>query len=294
MGGLEVEGRTLGPADNLPTYSTNHIASDFFALTGIPVKQGRGFSEGAADEAVINEALARRLWPNASPLGVRLRRGGKGPWLTIVGIAGDVRLPSQQTDRLNRDLQLYERLQGPDMSSTLLVRSDIPLSALDSAVRKLVRDVNPAFRLVHPFERTDKTIAAGADTQRFVLRLIGAFALFAVLLAAVGLHGVIAYAVNQRTREIGVRVALGAQARDVTRLVLSQGLALGVGGVLLGVGGAALATRLLRTFLYGVKPGDPVTLVVVGVTLLGVAILATYAPARRAARLDPLVALRAD
>lgn len=294
MGGLEVEGRTLGPSENLPTYASNHVTADFFALTGIPIKQGRGLSDGASNEAMVNEALARRLWPSASPLGARIRQGARRPWLTIVGITGDVRLPSQQNDRLNRDLQVYNSFQGPDLSATLLIRSDIPLAALDSTVRRLIRDVNPAFRLVHPMAQTDRTIAAGADAQRFVLRLIGAFALFAVLLAAVGLHGVIAYAVNQRTREIGVRVALGAQARDVTRLVLSQGLALGVGGVVIGVAGAAAATRLLRTFLYGVKPGDPVTLAVVGVVLLGVALLATYAPARRAARLDPVEALRTE
>src|SRR5262249_34459936 len=245
--GLEIEGRALSASDSLHSFASNVVAPDFFSLTGIPIKQGRGFSrDGEANEGIINESVARRLWPNASPLGARVRRG-RGPWNTIVGIAGDVRLPSQRTDRLNRDLQVYERLRVPDQYSTLLIRSDLPLVALDSAVRKVVHGVNPAFKLVHPVEATDAKVAAGADEQRFVLRLIGAFALFAVLLAAVGLHSVIAYAVNQRTREIGVRVALGAQTRDITRLVLTQGLGLAIAGVIVGVAGAAAATRLLRT-----------------------------------------------
>lgn len=293
MGGLQVDGRALAAGDSMGTYASNFVTSDYFPLTGIAVKRGRAFSpEGASNEVMINEALARRLWPNANPLGVRIRRAGKGPWLTIVGIAGDVRLPSQQTDHLNRDLQVYGSFAAFDKFATVVIRSDVAQTVLDSAVRKVLRDANPVLKTFFPLAKADKTIAAGANAQRFVLRLLGVFALFAVLLAAVGLHGVIAYAVNQRTREIGVRVALGAQASDVTRLVLSQGIRLAVGGVVVGVFGSVLATRFLRNFLYSVGPGDPVTLAIVGALLLGVALLATYAPARRAARLDPIEALR--
>jgi putative ABC transport system permease protein len=278
----------------------NAVSPDYFAITGIPIKQGRGFSASTGgssgeDEILVNETLARRLWPGASPIGARVRRGyAKGPWGTVVGVVGDVRLPSQQNDRLNRDLQLYIRAATASPFNTLVIRADAPLGQLGPAVEKVVHDVSPRFKVRSALESADKMIASGMDPQRFVLRLLGAFALCAVLLAAVGLHAVIAYSVNQRTREIGVRVALGAQSGDVMRLVLTQGLGVAAVGVLVGVAGAAATTRALRSFLYGVGPGDPVTLVTVGALLLGVAVLATYAPARRAAKLDPIEALRSE
>lgn len=300
MGGLDVEGLTPKPGDSLSTYAMNAVSPDYFAITGIPIKQGRGFSASTGgssgeDEILVNETLARRLWPGASPIGARVRRGyAKGPWGTVVGVVGDVRLPSQQNDRLNRDLQLYIRAATASPFNTLVIRADAPLGQLGPAVEKVVHDVSPRFKVRSALESADKMIASGMDPQRFVLRLLGAFALCAVLLAAVGLHAVIAYSVNQRTREIGVRVALGAQSGDVMRLVLTQGLGVAAVGVLVGVAGAAATTRALRSFLYGVGPGDPVTLVTVGALLLGVAVLATYAPARRAAKLDPIEALRSE
>ena len=224
------------------------MSPEYFAFAGIPIKRGRAFSpstdvsaRGEGDEVIINEGLARRLWPAANPLGARIRRG-RGPWATIVGIVGDVRLPGEKADRLNQDLQLYTQMTSAPTEGTLLIRGTTALSMLEPAVKKVIRDVNPAFRAGESLQSAEKTLAAASDSQRFVLRLIGAFALFAVILAAVGLHGVIAYAVNQRTREIGVRVALGAEARDVTRLVLTQGLAVAIGGVVIGVG-AAVARR---------------------------------------------------
>jgi putative ABC transport system permease protein len=302
MGGLEVEGHPAGPGDSLSTFAMNTVSPEYFSLTGIPLKQGRGFTPSSGpstsvneDEIIVNEALARRLWPTRNALGARVRRGYvRGVWSTVVGIVGDVRLPSQQTDRLNRDLQLYLRSPSAPAYTTLLVRANVPLGTLGPAITKAIHEVNPAFKITSSLKSSDEMIASGMDTQRFVLRLIGAFALFAVVMAAVGLHGVIAYSVNQRTREIGLRVALGADARDVTRLVLRQGLRLAVAGVVVGVGVAIAATRVLRVLLYGVQPGDPVTLGLVGVLLLGIAVVATYAPARRAARLDPAEALRAD
>jgi putative ABC transport system permease protein len=290
---IEIEGRTLGPGDSISTHVPYFITPDYLSLTGIPLKQGRGFSaEGMANEVLINETFAQRFWPNESPLGLRIREGGNGSWKTIVGVVGDVRLPNQST-MVNHDLQVYSRVEHTGLFGNLIVRSDIPLGVLDSVVRRAAREVNPGF-IIGPLKMADTQIAAQADTQRFVLRLIGAFALVAVLLAAVGLHGVISYAVSQRTREIGIRVALGAQASDITRLVLSQGLGLAFMGVVVGVAGAAMATRLLRSFLYGVQPGDPATFVVVAVVLIGVTLLATYLPARRAARLNPVEALRVE
>ena len=254
MTGLEVEGRATAPGDSLRTFAVNAVSSEYFAFAGIPIKRGHTFSTSSSvgarsddDEVIINESLARRLWSNADPVGARVRRG-RGPWGTIIGIVGDIRLPGEKANRLNQNLQMYTRSAAAPNEASLLIRGSVPLNTLEPAVKKALREVNPAFRVATELKGADSMIASAADGQRFVLRLIGAFALFAVILAAVGLHSVIAYAVNQRTREIGVRVALGAEARDVTRLVLRQGLGVAITGVVIGVGGAVAATHALRAY----------------------------------------------
>src|SRR5262249_50817139 len=134
MGGLQAEGRELAAGDSLGTLAANDVSSDFFTVTRIPIKQGRGFSPGAVDEAIVNEALAPRLWPNANPIGTRIRRAGRGPWLTIVGIAGNIRLPSHQAELLHRDLQFYTSRRVSSQIGTLIIRSELPTMLLDSAV----------------------------------------------------------------------------------------------------------------------------------------------------------------
>ena len=301
MGGLEVEGRPIAAHDTLKTMGAASVPPEFFAFAGIQIKQGRTFTPVATisdrfndDEIIINESLAKRLWPNGNALGARVRRG-QGSFGTIVGIVSDVRLPGEQTANLvlNRDLQVYNRQPAAPIFTSLLVRSDLPATVLLPAIAKALHDANPALKLTN-IRTADAEVARASAGQRFVLTLIGAFALLAVVLAAVGLHGVIAYSVNQRTREIGVRVALGARASDVTSLVLAQGVRVAAIGVVAGIIGAIAATRALRALLYGVAPGDPITLIAVGIVALVVATLATYAPARRASRLDPIEALRSE
>jgi hypothetical protein len=295
MGGWEVEGRVTAPGDTLQIVAMGLGPAEMFAFTGIPIRRGRTFSAPGADEIIINESLARRLWPNGDALGARVRRS-HDQWRTVVGIVGDVRLPGKEAanPQLNYDLQVY--LPAPSVPSfiaNLMVRSDLPLASLTAGLQKALHDAHPGLKLGE-VTAADAVIEKSFATQRFVLTLLGTFALLAVALAAIGLHAVISYDVVRRTREIGVRVALGAQSRDVTTLVIGRSLRVAAVGVLIGVGGAIAAAQALRALLYGVRPADPMTLSVVGIALLGIAILATYAPARRAAKLDPVEALRAD
>ncbi|MFI5228763.1 MAG: ADOP family duplicated permease [Gemmatimonadales bacterium] len=300
MGGFAVEGRATATADSLATIGVNDVTPDFFAFAGIPLQRGRSFAPITevtdrydVSEVIINEKLAHRLWPNGDALGARVR-SGKGPWGTVVGIVGDVRVQSEDgRGRFNKDLQVYMRMPGAPPGVNLLTRSDLPANVLLPAIAKAVRGASASIRTSKPIS-AEAQLSKQTDLQRFILRLIGVFALLAVVLAMVGLHGVVAFSVQQRTREIGVRVALGARATDVVALVLRRALGLAVGGVIVGVGTAVLATRALIAVLHGVSPGDPITLGAVAAAILSVALLAAWAPARRAARLDPVEALRAD
>jgi predicted permease len=295
MGGLEVEGRVTAAADSLQIVAMGMGPPEMFAFTGIPIRRGRTFSSAGDGEIIINESLARRLWPNGDALGARMRRAHQ-QWQTVVGIAGDVRLPGKEAanPQINLDLQLYLPAPPvPSRSTSLMVRGDLPLATLTAGIQQALHDAHPALKLGE-VTTADSVIEESFATQRFVLNLLGTFALLAVVLAAIGLHAVISYDVARRTREIGVRVALGAQSGEVTTLVIGQSLRVAGVGVLVGVGGAVAAGQALQALLYGVRPTDPVTLSVVGITFLGIAIAATYAPARRAAKLDPVEALRAD
>jgi predicted permease len=296
---VSVDGRASA-GDTLKTLGVNNVAPDYFAFAGIAIRQGRSFSTAPAEnigfasgEVIVNESLARRLWPDGGALGARLR-SGDGPWATVVGVVSDVRLPGDESfAKLNKDLQLYFPQSTNTQRLSVLVRSDLPPAALGAAVTEAIRGVSSAIRS-SPIVTAGDAVSASSKGQQVILQLIGAFAVLAVVLAAFGLHAVIAYSASQRTREIGVRVALGAQQTDVLRLILRQGLTLAGAGAVIGVIAAVGTTRVLRSFLYGVKPGDPTTLGVVALLLMVIAVIATYAPARRAARLDPLEALRAD
>jgi predicted permease len=295
MGGLEVEGRVTAPADSLQTVALGMGPAEMFAFAGIPIRRGQTFSRASDNEIIINESLARRLWPNGDALGARMRRS-HDEWKTVVGIVGDVRLPGKEAanPRLNVDLQLYLPAPSiPSRSTSLMVRSDLPLASLTAGIQQALHHAHPALKLGE-VTTADSVIEKSFAAQRFVLNLPGTFALLAVVLAAIGLHAVISYDVARRTREIGVRVALGAQSRDVTSLVIGRSLRVAAVGVLVGVGGAVAAAQALRALLYGVRPADPMTLSVIGAALLGIAVAATYAPARRATKLDPVEALRAD
>jgi len=273
----------------------------YFKALGIPLIRGRLFDDHDGFEqphvALISESLARTRWPGADPLGHTIEFGnmdGDLRLLTIVGIVGDTR--DYGLERPARPTVYVDMTQRPRSAATVVLRTAADagtgLTAVTTAARDILRDIAPA---VPPRFRTLAQIrSASLGPRHFILTLVAVFAIAALLLAVAGIYGVMAYQVSQRTREIGVRMALGATARDVVGMILGQGLRTTVVGIGLGIAGAIALTRVIRTLLYGVTPTDPVTFAAVTLLLAGVAALACYVPARRAARVDPMVSLRQE
>ena len=257
--------------------------------------RGRGFTEEDRKPnehvLVLSDALARRLFPNQDPLSQHLRLGFEGPWLTVVGVAGNVK----NAGLFNREDPEYYlvRRHAPDdafSASTVIIRSAMNPQAMAHWVRSEIADVDRTLPVT--IETMKQLVGTFAERPRFDAALLGLFALMGVLLAAVGIYGVISFVVTQRTQEIGVRMALGATRGDILRLFAGRGLKLIAFGVALGLFGGLAVTRVLASLLYGVSTDDASTFAAVVVGLAGVAFLATYIPARRATKVDPMVALR--
>jgi predicted permease len=283
-----------------PFGDLNLVSTDFFRTFSVPLLRGRDFNAGDAAQGVstviVNEAFARRYWPGQDALGKRLYNGGFGGqpstevW-EVVGVARDV--ATRQLQTAPPPTMFRPLLQWPEKSLTLAVRTGFDPSATIAALRGVVKSVDagvPVFNVRTLAQQRDGSIAL----QRMAATLLSGFGVLALLLTALGIYGVLAYSVSRRTREIGVRMALGAQVADVLRLVLRQGLGLVGIGLVLGLIGAFGATRLLRSFLYDVRSLDPLTFATVIVLLAAVALFACWLPARRAARVDPMVALRKE
>jgi putative ABC transport system permease protein len=242
-------------------------------------------------EIVVNRSLARQLWPGESAVGKRIHSPpdrGPGMSATVVGVVDDTRMPGPQAAM---DAEIY---QPPvPIQTPFLVRSAIPPADLKTALSRAVLAADPA-NVVYRITIGETYISDAMAPTRFAMALLGTFAGVAMLLAAVGLYGVIAYAVTQRTREIGIRLALGAAPRSVTSLIVRNGMHLTAAGVALGILAGAACSRALGGMLYGVARGDPVTFGAIVVLVVVIALTASYVPARRAARIDPTEALRAD
>ncbi|HEV8375499.1 MAG TPA: ABC transporter permease, partial [Candidatus Polarisedimenticolia bacterium] len=293
--GLLIEGRTW-PEGDPPLADDRLVSADYFRCLRIPVLKGRAFTPhddaGSPRVAIINESLARRFFPDQDPIGKRIDMNWKSSgWQEIVGVVGDVRHDGLDLPVMPAVYVPY--LQAPDWGMTLVVRSlGDPLS-LVGAVRAQVYvvDRNQPLSRIRTMEQL---VGESVGPRRLSMLLLGGFAALALFLAAIGIYGVLAYSVTQRIHEIGIRMALGARRGDVLRLVVGQGLKLVVAGVVLGLAAAVPLARLLSGMLFGVSVTDPWTFAGIPVVLCAVALIACYLPARRAANVDPLAALRVE
>ena len=294
-GGFTIEGDAV-TNNVVPTAQIAVVSPDYFRTIETPLKRGRFFTDAddrqAPQVVVIDEALVERYFNNRDPLGARIKRGGptsEAPWMTIVGIVGNVK--SDGFDQPDQPHLYHPIFQFPSYAMAIYLRTDVAPSTITAALREQVRAVDrdlPVFG-----ERTMAQVAAESVSRRkFAMQLVGLFGLLALLLAGVGIYGVIAYSVTQRTREIGIRVALGASRSAILRWVLREGMILTIAGVGVGLVGALALTRLLRSLLFGVGPTDVVTYGALALLLTVVALVACYVPARTATKVDPLVALR--
>lgn len=313
-GPFSIEGRPASAPGQESSAAMRSVSSDYFRAMRVPLKKGRYFTEADARIAlpvmrwfdqqpypehynesqpapamIINETMARTFFPNEDPLGQRVRIISS-PWLTIVGVVGDIRHSGLNT-RPNPEMYLSD-LQQPSGSMAVMVRTSGDPLNLAGATREQVMAVDKDQPVA--ITTLDQIFSNSVGGQRFNMVLLSIFGALALAMAVVGVFGVINYSVAHRTQEIGIRIALGAQRRDILRLVVGQGMVLALFGVGIGLVGAFALTRLISGLLFGVSPSDPFTFLAVSLLLTSVALLASYIPARRAMRVDPMVALRCE
>jgi putative ABC transport system permease protein len=269
------------------------VSPSYFLTMDIRILRGRGFNDadraGSEPVAIVSEAAARMFWKGRDAIGERLRLGPDFPWMTVVGVAGDV-----LNRRLTEPAQpiLYQPLeQSSDLSFALLVRTRVDTANLGEQIAREVRAVDPELP-VYSVRTMSELIGTAVAQRRFLMRLLVAFGTVATGLALLGIYGVMAYSVAQRTREIGIRIAIGARQVDVSRMVMRRGLMLTSAGAVAGIVASLGLTQFVKSQLFGIQPTDPATMSLALVVMMGVAGAAAYLPARRAARVDPIVALR--
>jgi putative ABC transport system permease protein len=290
--GFMIEGQAS--ADNtVPTAQGNAVSPDFFNALSIPLIRGRVFTAGddqsAANVLVVDEAFAKRYFANQDPVGHRLKPGGRAsnaPWFTVVGVVGNIKSDGfDQPDQPHVYVPIFQR---PGYAMAVYLQTEM---IFGKTLREQVQAVDPNLPVFG--ERSmESVVSESLGQRRFAMQVVALFGVLALLLASIGIYGVMAYSVNQRTREIGIRVALGASTGVIMRWVLRQGLVLIVVGVSTGLLAAFGLMRLLRSLLFGVAATDLVTYAALAAVLAVVALVACYIPARRATRIDPLVALR--
>ncbi len=311
-----IEGRPLLPPNETPSMETTIVSPTYFETMKIPLRAGRWFEErdnrehiggrdlsqlaetprllAGVNSIVIDEEFARRYWPNASAVGQRVRWGAgpDDPVLTVLGVVGRVKMDGLREES-NRVQAYVPYLQGSVPNVLVTLRTAVDPTSLINAARAEVLRLDPS-QPIYGETTMERLRADTVAPDRLILLLLGSFAALALLLALIGLYGVISYAVTQRTQELGIRIALGAQTRDVLRLVIGQGMKLTLLGIALGLGAALLVTRLMSSLLFNVSATDPLTYGVIAALLTIVALLACWIPARRATRVDPMIALRSE
>src|SRR5947207_2340561 len=290
---LTVEGHDV-QSNHSTVVERSSVSPDYFHLLGIPLLRGRLFNDSDNDNtprvALINQAMAQSYWPNEDPLGKRFKAAKAGaPWITVVGVIANARTQSlAQANLPRRHLDLY---QTGAKRLAILLRGHLHAAAIADEVREQVQALDPTLP-VSGAETLNETVSASLAQRRFSMEMITLFALTALLLAGLGIYGVISYLVNERTQEIGIRLALGASRSNILRMVLRQGLGLAIVGAAVGLVCALIVSHLMASLLYGVRPTDPPTFVGVAFLFIGVAVLACYLHHRRAMKVDPMVALR--
>jgi predicted permease len=291
---FEIEGRPSPPGDPGPHGNVGEVTPGYFAALKIPLRGGETFTGRELREAppavVIDDTLARQYWPHENPIGRRLRMGREDPWGTIIGVVGHVKNTDLAGD-LGKGRYYYSLLQRPLPFSTLVVRTKADPDGLANSIREAVLAVDPA-QPVSQVKTLSDMVVDSLAARRFVVTVLAFFAAVALLMAGLGLYGVIGYSVAQRTQEIGVRMAVGAAGGDILRLVIAQGMRLAVAGAAIGLAASLALSRVLESQLFQVSAFDPLTLALMLAVLIGAALLGSYIPARRATRVDPLVAMR--
>jgi predicted permease len=292
--GFAIEDRPVESSQNLSAERIR-ISSDYFKVLQATLLSGRPFTEGDEDGkqlvAIIDESTAHKYWPTQDPLGRRVRfaRDPTKPWTTIVGVVRDIKSDGLDIDGVPH---IYvSTYQDPSRRLSVVLRTSPPAALLEPQIRHEIQSIDPGLPVFN-ISSMDDVLDRSLASRRFSADLVGGFAGLAVLLASVGIYGLLAYMVGQRSREIGIRMALGARRDDILRMFLRKGVALAGVGIVAGLVFSAAAASMMASLLYRVRPHDPAVFLIVPLLLLAVAVLASYLPARRATKVNPIVALR--
>jgi predicted permease len=297
-GPILIEGRIPPPGENFINADQRIVSGHYFQTMEIPLRQGRLFNDEDAQTkqgvTIIDDFMAQQFWPNENPIGKRIRfkdSGPDSPWITVVGVVGCVKQYTLDTD--SRIALYLPHAQYPTRAMNVVLRSSVEPAALTSALKQEIHALDsdlPVYNVRTMAQRVDESLAR----RRFAMSMLVLFAFLAFALATIGIYGVMAYIVNQGTRELGIRMALGATQSHILLLVVRQGMTLALTGVTIGLVGAFALTRVMRSLLFGIGATDAATFTVISLVLIFTALLASYIPARRAARIDPMVSLRCE
>jgi predicted permease len=297
-GPITVEGRTAPATERFINVDQRVVAGDYFRAMEVPLRRGRLFTDVDLPTAprviLVDERMAETLWPSADPIGKRLRTGGidasnNTPWMTVVGVVGNVKQDALDAD--SRMALYMAQTQTTPRGINVVARSEGDPASAAAAIRREIRDLDPDLPVYDVRTMADR-VSESLARRRFAMLLLSIFAGLASGLAVVGIYGVMAFLVAQGMKEMGIRMALGATPRGIGLLVLRRGLVLAAAGLALGVAGAFVLTRLMRSLLFGVGSADPLTYALVSALVVTTAVAACSLPARRAARLDPMRSLR--
>ncbi len=298
---VAVLGRARAQGETAPSPNVRYVTPEYFKTLGVGVKSGRAFGPedrgSTAPVVVINEATAKEIWPAANAVGQQVRFSEKQPWMTVVGVVRDARSAGLGKPVPSELFILHEQLPalvgGAARTMYVVVRTAGDPTAMTAPARRVIKEMDPQLAITG-IRSMDTMLAESVARERFTVTLLGGFGFVALALAAIGIYGIMSYGVKRRTREIGIRMALGAAQRDVLSLIVRQGMTLALLGLATGVVSALMLSRLMTSLLFGISANDPLTYVVTAVLLTAVAFAATWLPARRAVLTDPSVALRAE